>query len=141
MEPCYNKVLGTMTTTLLYQVSHIGKKQTKKYKELGLPNYLVIRGFCYIQPLYNKVPLYYIKTQHRKMCACVCTCVCVCVCSYTDILVCHFVCKTMACVCLHFVPLSSSLLEKWNLVITRSWGPSKLPCYIRFVISVKNKEI
>ena len=33
-------------------------KKTKKYKELGPANYLVIRGFCYIRPRYNKVPLY-----------------------------------------------------------------------------------
>ena len=31
-----------------------GFKKTKKYKELGL----AIRGFCYIRPLYNEVPLY-----------------------------------------------------------------------------------
>ena len=36
VEPRYNKVLGTMKITLLYQVSHyIRVKKTKKYKELG----------------------------------------------------------------------------------------------------------
>ena len=54
------EVLGTMKNYLvisgfsLYQV-----KKTKKYKEWDQQNYLVIRGFCYIRPLYNEVPLYY----------------------------------------------------------------------------------
>ena len=29
-------------------------------KSLDQQNYLVIRGFCYIRPLYNEVPLYLI---------------------------------------------------------------------------------
>ena len=42
VEPLYNEVLGTMKITLLYQVSHIRVKKTKKCKELGpakLPRY------------------------------------------------------------------------------------------------------
>ena len=37
VEPCNNKVLGTMTITLLYQVFHYSrvKNNPKKYKELG----------------------------------------------------------------------------------------------------------
>ena len=59
VEPRYNEDIGTMKITLLYQVSHyIRVKELKKYKELGPANDLVIRGFCYIQPLYNEVPLY-----------------------------------------------------------------------------------
>ena len=27
-------------------------------------NYLVIRGFCYIRPLYNEVPLYQFSERH-----------------------------------------------------------------------------
>ena len=58
VEPRYNEVLGTIKITLLYQVSHyIRVKKPKKYKELGPAIYLVIRGFCYIRPLYNEVPL------------------------------------------------------------------------------------
>ena len=60
VEPRYNEVLGTMKITLLYQVSHyIRVKTTKKYiKSWDQQNYLVIRGFCYIRPHYNEVPLY-----------------------------------------------------------------------------------
>ena len=71
-----------MKITLLYRVSHIGKKQRNiKSWDYQITLLKKIRGFCYIQPLYNKVPLYYMK-QHRKMCVCVCTCVCVCVLMY-----------------------------------------------------------
>ena len=35
VEPRYYEALGTMKITLLYQVSHIRVKKTKKYKELG----------------------------------------------------------------------------------------------------------
>ena len=71
-EPRHNEDLCTMKITLLYQVSPLyqdkkispyigGKKKTtgKQYKELGpyQQNYLVIRGFCYIRPLYNETPL------------------------------------------------------------------------------------
>ena len=59
VEPRYNKVLVTMKITLLYQVSHyIRVKNQRKTKSWDQPNYLVIRGFCYIRPLYNQVPLY-----------------------------------------------------------------------------------
>ena len=60
MEPHYNEVLGTMKITLLYQVSHyIRVKKLRNIKRWDQQNYLAIRGFCYIQPLYNEVPLYY----------------------------------------------------------------------------------
>ena len=59
MEPHYNEVLGTMKITLLYQVSHyIRVKKQRTIKSWDQQNYLVIRGFCYIRPLYNEVPLY-----------------------------------------------------------------------------------
>ena len=54
MKPRYNEALGTMKLTLIYQ----GKKQKYMYKSWDQQNDLVIRGFCYIRPLYNKVPLY-----------------------------------------------------------------------------------
>ena len=61
MEPRYNKVLGTMKITLLYQVSHyIRVKKQRNIKSWDQQNYLVIRGICYIRPLYNEVPLYII---------------------------------------------------------------------------------
>ena len=48
-----------MKITLLYQVSHyIRVKKKKNIKSWDQQNYLVIRGFCYIRPLYNEVPLY-----------------------------------------------------------------------------------
>ena len=59
VEPRYNEVLGTMKITLLYQVSHyIRVKKQRNIKNWDQQNYLVIRGFCYIRPLYNEVPLY-----------------------------------------------------------------------------------
>ena len=59
VEPCYNEVLGTMKITLLYQVSHyIRVKKQRNIKSWDQQNYLVIRGFCYIRPLYNEVRLY-----------------------------------------------------------------------------------
>ena len=59
VEPRYNEVLGTMKMTLLYQVSHyIRVKKQRNIKSWDQQNYLVIRGFCYIRPLYNEVPLY-----------------------------------------------------------------------------------
>ena len=59
VEPRYDKVLGTMKITLLYQVSHyIRVKKQRNLKSWDQQNYLVIRGFCYIRPLYNEVPLY-----------------------------------------------------------------------------------
>ena len=59
VEPRYNEVLGTMNITLLYHVSHYIKvKKQRNMKSWDQQNYLVIRGFCYIRPLYNEVPLY-----------------------------------------------------------------------------------
>ena len=59
VKPYYNEVLGTMKITLLYQVSHyIRVKKQRDIKSWDQQNYLVIRGFCYIRPLYNEVPLY-----------------------------------------------------------------------------------
>ena len=58
VEPLYNEVLGTMKITLLYQVSHyIRVKKQRNIKSWDQQNYLVIRGFCYIRPRYNEVPL------------------------------------------------------------------------------------
>ena len=60
VEPRYNEVLGTMKITLLYQVSryvYIRVKTQRNIKSWDQQNYLVIRGFCYIRPLYNEVPL------------------------------------------------------------------------------------
>ena len=49
VEPRYNEVLGTMKITLLYQVSHyIRVKKQRTIKSWDQQNYLVIRGFCYI---------------------------------------------------------------------------------------------
>ena len=62
VEPLYNEVLGTMKITLLYQVSrYIRVKKQRNIKSWDQQNYLVIRGFCYIRPLYNEVSLYYIR--------------------------------------------------------------------------------
>ena len=59
VEPLYNEVLGTMKITLLYLVSHyIRVKKQRNIKSWDQQNYLVIRGFCYIRPRYNEVPLY-----------------------------------------------------------------------------------
>ena len=59
VEPLYNEVLGTMKITLLYQVSHyIRVKKQRNIKRWDQQNYLVIRGFCYIRPRCNEVPLY-----------------------------------------------------------------------------------
>ena len=49
-----------MKITLLYQVSHyIRVQKQRNIKSWDQQNYLIIRGFCYIRPLYNEVPLYY----------------------------------------------------------------------------------
>ena len=58
LEPRYNEVLGIMKSTLLYQVSHIRVQKQRNIESWDQQNYLVIRGFCYIRPLYNEVPLY-----------------------------------------------------------------------------------
>ena len=69
VEPCYNKDLWTMKTTLLYQVSHYIRinKYIKNIKSWDPQNFLVIRGFCYIQPLFINVPLYYIYWGGRRI--------------------------------------------------------------------------
>ena len=76
----YNEVLGTMKITLLYQVSHyIRAKKQRNIKSWDQQNYLVIRGFCYIRPLYNEVPLYYyfspfeVKRPKRAKWCTICT--------------------------------------------------------------------
>ena len=52
----------------LYQVSHyIRVKKQRNIKSWDQQNYLVIRGFCYIRPRYNEVPLY-IDIYHRQNC-------------------------------------------------------------------------
>ena len=58
VEPHYNEVLGTTTITLLYQVSHYIRVKKRNVKSWDHQNYLVIRGFYYIRPLYNEVPFY-----------------------------------------------------------------------------------
>ena len=56
VEPCYNKDLGTLNIALLCQVScYI--RVNRNIKSWVQQIYLVKRGFCNIQPLYNKVPL------------------------------------------------------------------------------------
>ena len=58
------EVLGTMKITLLYQVSlYIRVKKQRNIKSWDQQNYLVIRGFCYIRPRYNEVPLYFIVNK------------------------------------------------------------------------------
>ena len=69
MEPRYNEVLGTMKITLLYQISHIRVKKQRNIKSWDQQNYLVIRGFYYIRPLYNEVPLYLESTLHTLVVA------------------------------------------------------------------------
>ena len=55
-----------MKITLLYQVSHyIRVQKQRNIKSWDQQNYLVIRGFCYIRPLYNEVPLYCIKQNYN----------------------------------------------------------------------------
>ena len=62
VEPRYNEVLGTMKIALLYQVSHyIWVKKQRNIKRWDQQNYLVIRGFCYIRPLYNVGSTVYCK--------------------------------------------------------------------------------
>ena len=63
VEPCYNEVLGTIKITLLYQVSHyIRVRKQRNIKNWDQKDYLVIRGFFYIRPLYNEVPLYQVNS-------------------------------------------------------------------------------
>ena len=64
VKPRYNEALGTMKITLLYQVScYIRVNKQRNIKSWDQQNDLVIRGFCYIRPLYNEVPLY----KHTKV--------------------------------------------------------------------------
>ena len=59
VESHYNEVLGTMTITLYQQFScYIRVKKQRIIKTWDQQNYLVITGFCYIQPLYSEVPWY-----------------------------------------------------------------------------------
>ena len=63
----YNEVLGTMKITLLYQVSHYIRVKNKEIiKSWDQQIHLVIRGFCYIRPLYNEVPLYSINCHNTS---------------------------------------------------------------------------
>ena len=66
VEPRYNEVLGTMKMTLLYQVSHYIRVKNRNIKSWDQQNYLVIRGFCYIRPLYNEVPLYLVYLVYYR---------------------------------------------------------------------------
>ena len=66
MEPIYNEVLGIMKITLLYQVSHYQGQKQRNIKSWDQSNYLAIRGFWYIRPLYNEVPLYFYFYQMSK---------------------------------------------------------------------------
>ena len=69
VEPRYNEVLGTMTITLLYQVSHyIRVQKQRNVKSWDQQNYLVIRGFCYIRPLYNEVPTVFLEKEGFQKC-------------------------------------------------------------------------
>ena len=69
VEPLYNKVLGPSKLpcyiTLLILSGKKKEEEKYMYKELGPANYLFIRGFSYIRPLYNKVPLYYTRFRAR----------------------------------------------------------------------------
>ena len=57
-----------MNITLLYQVSHyIWVKKQRNIKSWDQQNYLVIRGFCYIRPLYNEIPLYSIADMTSSL--------------------------------------------------------------------------
>ena len=68
VEPLYNEVLGTMKITLLYRVSrYIRVKKQRNIKSWDQQNDLVIRGFCYIRPLYNEVPLYNRQNKHTNV--------------------------------------------------------------------------
>ena len=69
VEPRYNEVLGTIKISLLYQGSHcIRVKKQRNIKSWDQQNYLVIRGFCYIRPLYNEVPLVHCSSLSTSKC-------------------------------------------------------------------------
>ena len=57
VEPCYNEDLGTIKITLLYQVCHYIRVKEQRNIELG-----PVKVLCYIQPFYNKVPLYNVNS-------------------------------------------------------------------------------
>ena len=78
MEPRYNEVLGTMKISLLYQAFHIRIEKQRNIKIWDQQNYLVIRGFCYIRPRYNEVPLYYKSTQVNMHLHCIGTLIFAC---------------------------------------------------------------
>ena len=65
VEPPYNEVIGTMEITLLYQISRYQGKKQGNIKSWDHQNDLAIRGFCYIRPLYNEVPLYIALTTYQ----------------------------------------------------------------------------
>ena len=121
VEPHYNEDLGTMKITLLYQVSHcIRVKKQRNIKSWDQQNDLVIRGFCYIRPLYNEVPLYLISDQTF--------------CSKSKWLydsVQHYTIGIL---------VNKELHIQWNLIITRTLGPWKLPCYNSFLIISGSKK-
>ena len=59
VDPRCDEVLGTMKIALLYRDSHCvrlkGQRDIRSWSQQGD---LVVRGFCYIRPLYSEVPLY-----------------------------------------------------------------------------------
>ena len=59
---------GTMENYLFISVCQLVKQFLFFYvKSWDQQNYLVIRGFCYIRPLYNEVLLYYVFKQMGRM--------------------------------------------------------------------------
>ena len=57
----YNEVLGTIKITVVifrFFIISVVQKQ-RNIKSWDQQSYLVIRGFCYLRPLYNEVPLYF----------------------------------------------------------------------------------
>ena len=57
-----------MKITILYQVSHYIREKNRNIKSWDQQNILVIRGFCYIRPLYNEVPPVLAKSQLNEPC-------------------------------------------------------------------------
>ena len=88
VETRYNEILGTKKSCLLYQIQWnlvitrtlgpwklpcyirflliSGWKNKRNTKSWDQQNYLVITGFCYIRPLYNEVPLYFVISVVNK---------------------------------------------------------------------------
>ena len=60
-------ITRTLRPWKLFYVGFLAINQ--KYKESGWKNCLVIRGFCYILPLYNEAPLYE-ENEHSKFRPC-----------------------------------------------------------------------